>query len=346
MCSYIKKGRPSIENILAQFASVTKALTQYGGLPNLEQASAIWDDIWYVEAHNSTGIEGNTLVLREVKAVLQRRRAIGGKELKDYLEVEGYGKAAKWVYAQARAPKTFIPEGLISITELRFIHELLLESLWKVEPHKNALASEKPGSFREHDILPFGGGMTPPTFPLVLSNITAWIDKVNHLGVEVKNEGIDAYDLPLRLARLHCEFERIHPFLDGNGRTGRLALNLILVRLGFPPAIILKSRREQYLKALDCADKGNDSPLGVIIAKAVIDNVHRFIIPQMAEGSNRVRLDSMVTKNISYAALRQAANRGRLEAEIGDDGFWYSTPQALNEYIKTKYQRNPPARKG
>jgi len=56
--------------------------------------------------------------------------------------------------------------------------------------------------------------------------------------------------LPLTLARLHCSFERIHPFIDGNGRVGRLVLNLILVRLGWPPAIIYKRARDRYLTAL------------------------------------------------------------------------------------------------
>jgi fido (protein-threonine AMPylation protein) len=341
MNSVIKRrGRPSTQKIFSQFASVMKSLTEYGGLPNQEQASEIWDDIWYVEAHNSTGIEGNTLILREVKAMLKTKRAIGGKELKDYLEVEGYGKAAKWVYAQARAPKIFTPEGLLSLTELRYIHELLLGSLWKVEPHKNALSSETPGSFRHHDILPFKGGMTPPSFPLVPPEVMAWIDQVNNLGAQLKNGDVAAETIPLRLSELHCQFERIHPFLDGNGRTGRLALNLILVRLGFPPAIILKSRREQYIKALNQADQNDYTPLAVIIAKAVIDNVHRFIVPKFAQGSDWVRLESLVTKDMTYQALRQAAGRGKLEAKIGDDGYWYSTSQALNEYRKNKYKRH------
>jgi Fic family protein len=163
-----RPGRPSNRLIFARFVETVKKLAKYGGFPSLEQASDIWDDIWYVEAHNSTGIEGNTLALKEVKALLQHGRSVGGKKLKEYLEVEGYGKAAKWVYSQARAPKTFIPDGLLSITELRFIHELLLESLWKVAPHKNALPSETPGAFRKHDILPFDEGMTPPPFPDVL----------------------------------------------------------------------------------------------------------------------------------------------------------------------------------
>ena len=56
--------------------------------------------------------------------------------------------------------------------------------------------------------------------------------------------------VPLALARSHCSFERIHPFIDGNGRVGRLVLNLILVRLGWPPAIIYKRARDRYLTAL------------------------------------------------------------------------------------------------
>jgi Fic family protein len=332
-------GRPSSRLIFARFAEVVKNLAEYGGLPSLEQASDIWDDIWYAEAHNSTGIEGNTLVLREVKMLLQQGRSIGGKQLKEYLEVEGYGKAAKWVYSQARAPKTFIPEGLLAITELRFIHELLLESLWKVQPPKNALLSETPGAFRQHDILPFSGGMTPPPFTDVLPQVMTWVEMANQFGEDVKNKKIDTGAISLKLAEIHCSFERIHPFLDGNGRTGRLVLNLILVRLGFPPAIILKARREQYLKSLDQADRGNYTPLATIIAKAVLDNVHRFIVPSLAQHSDLVLLDSLVTKKISYQALRQAAYRGRLESKVGSDGFLYSSRKAVTAYLNSKYQR-------
>jgi hypothetical protein len=65
-----RPGRPSNRLIFARFVETAKKLAEYGGLPSLEQAGDIWDDIWYVEAHNSTGIEGNTLALKEVKALL------------------------------------------------------------------------------------------------------------------------------------------------------------------------------------------------------------------------------------------------------------------------------------
>jgi hypothetical protein len=118
-----------------------------------------------------------------------------------------------------------------------------------------------------------------------------------------------------------------------------LVLNLILLRLGFPPAIILKTRREQYLKALSQADSGNCTSLAAIIAKGVLDNVHRFIMPSFAKNADWVLLDSLVTKQISYQALRQAVYRGRLESKIGDDGFLYSTRKAVAEYLRSKYKR-------
>jgi Uncharacterized conserved protein len=71
----------------------------------------------------------------------------------------------------------------------------------------------------------------------------------------------------------HAAFERIHPFIDGNGRVGRLLTNLLLVRLGYPPAIIQKRQRERYLKALAQADRSDAGPLGELIARAVIDNL-------------------------------------------------------------------------
>ena len=79
--------------------------------------------------------------------------------------------------------------------------------------------------------------MRPPPWPEVSAMVTDWIGEVQALGRE--GEGIE----PEALAKVHARFEQIHPFLDGNGRTGRLVLNLLLVRLGYPPAIIFKGDR-------------------------------------------------------------------------------------------------------
>jgi Fic family protein len=72
---------------------------RFGGLPSPEKAEAIWSDIWHLEAHHSTALEGNTLVLRQVEVLLQDGKTIGARPLKDYLEVHGYAQAAIWVTA-------------------------------------------------------------------------------------------------------------------------------------------------------------------------------------------------------------------------------------------------------
>ena len=97
-----RKPRSRIYEFLEEEIAVLRE--RYGGLPSPLEARDIWGDIWHQEAHNSTAIEGNTLVLKEVELLLREGKAVGDKPLKDYLEVEGYGRAAEWVYDQARDP--------------------------------------------------------------------------------------------------------------------------------------------------------------------------------------------------------------------------------------------------
>ncbi|MHB1137268.1 MAG: Fic family protein, partial [Coriobacteriia bacterium] len=94
------RGRPSRIAVYQRFATAIDELGKYGGLPTPVEAKQLWDDVWHLEAHHSTAIEGNTLVLREVEQLLEQGRAVGSKELKDYMEVLGYAEAARWVYEQ------------------------------------------------------------------------------------------------------------------------------------------------------------------------------------------------------------------------------------------------------
>jgi hypothetical protein len=145
--------------------------------------------------------------------------------------------------------------------------------------------------------------------------------------------------MPERLARIHDHFERIHPFIDGNGRTGRLVLNLLLVRLGYPPIVVLKRQRAAYLAALQKADAGDVGPLGELLARAMYDNLNRFIVPNLAGPARLVPLAALVNEEFSLAALRQAAQRGRLDAVQGSDGVWRSSRTAVDRYKKIKGQR-------
>jgi Fic family protein len=335
-----RKGRPSRETVYQRFAAAVDELGHFGGLPIASEARQIWDDIWYLEAHNSTALEGNTLALREVEVLLEEGRAVGAKALKDYMEVLGYAEAARWVYGQAIDPGGWSTGELLSVTEIRNVHRVLMAKVWEVAPHPNATERETPGSFREHDIHPFGGGMQPPPWPEVPSLVVDWVSEVVRLGAGINSGEVEARAVPAELAGTHSRFERIHPFLDGNGRAGRLILNLLLVRLGYPPAVIFKRQRNAYLDGLDRADKADPAPLAELIARAVIDNLHRFVVPNIAGPARLVPLASLATETMSYEALRQAARRGRLEAEQGSDGLWRSSRRAVIAYERSRFSRH------
>jgi Fic family protein len=332
------RGRPSRTAVFQRFATAIDELGRYGGLPSPVEAKQLWDDVWHLEAHHSTALEGNTLVLREVEQLLEQGRAVGSKELKDYMEVLGYSEAARWVYEQGVAPVEFQHDGLISVTEVRHIHELAMAKVWEVAPNPNAYPDEAPGSFRQHDIRPFPGGMTPPTHPLVSAGVASWVEQVNRFGAALADGTLGLADVPEALARIHVDFERLHPFIDGNGRAGRLLLNLILTRLGWPPIVIFKEQRGRYIKALDRADHDDLGPLAEIIVRAVVDNLHR-LIPNIAGPAKYVPLEALADKEYSLAALKQAAGRGRLEAIIGTDGRYRSSRAAVEAYRASKYAR-------
>lgn len=329
-----RRGRPpreaAYERLRVQIGELRERL---GGLPSPVEAEGIWRGIWLEEAHHSTAVEGNTLVLKQVELLLAEGRAVGNKELREYLEVRGYATAADWVYGRGIEPGEWVDGELISLTELRHVHTLAMTPVWDVAPHPQATDREAPGSLREHDIEEFPSGMRPPAWPEVPALIGDWVSHTQTLGET------DGSASPEALASAHARFEQIHPFLDGNGRTGRLVLNLLLIRLGYPPAIIYKGARARYLAALRRADQGDPGPLGEFIARAILDNLYKFIVPAIAGPARLVPLPALATAEISANALRVAAIRGRLKAAKAADGTWRSSRAWVDEYTASRYKR-------
>lgn len=323
-----ERGRPARSAVFAALDREMDELRRLGGLPAPGEAREIWKRIWYEEAHHSTAIEGNTLLLKQVRILLEEGRAVGNEELAQYLEVQGYAEAAEWVYQQATAASSQAPTDHITLTELRHIHRTLVESVWRVRPPEQLVAGEGPGSFRLHEIEVFPGGMRPARFSAIHPMITDWLRDAN----AAPPSGVHVME---HLARLHAEFEQIHPFRDGNGRAGRLALNLMLVRRGFAPALVYKRDRTKYLSALRRADRGNVGSLAELVARSVKDGLDRFLLPALAGPGSLLPLAALEDRDVSLLALRRAAQAGRLRA-THQNGRWYSTKRDVAAYKKSR----------
>ena len=173
--------------------------------------------------YNSNAIEGNTLTLRETDMVL-RGLTIDKKSLKEHLEVIGHKEAFDYV------KQLVIENAKISEKLIKDIHYLVL-----------ADKKDDRGVYRRIPVRIIGAAHEPVQPYLI-------IPKMEELLEQYKNS---TEDIVTKLARFHIEFEDIHPFIDGNGRTGRLLINLELMKAGYPPIDIKFSDRLKYYEAFD-----------------------------------------------------------------------------------------------
>lgn len=173
--------------------------------------------------YNSNAIEGNTLTLRETDMVL-RGLTIAQKPLKDHMEAVGHKEAFEFIQGLI---KDQVP---LSESIIKQIHYLVL-----------ADKKDDRGVYRKVPVRIMGAKHEPVQPYLIQSKmeqlLKSYINSTEHI-------------IP-RLARFHIEFEGIHPFIDGNGRTGRLLVNMELMKAGYPPIDIKFSDRVAYYKAFD-----------------------------------------------------------------------------------------------
>jgi hypothetical protein len=146
----------------------------------------------------------------------------------------------------------------------------------------------------------------------------------------------------IHAARHHAWFERIHPFIDGNGRVGRLILDLLLIEKGYPPAVILKEQRPRYLEALEMSDEGNHYPLAEVIARSVSGALAKFLIPKLAGEAKLVPLSALAAQG-PYKAnyLRQLVFHGRLKA-VKEGSLYLSSRAWLQDYVDGRDPRGGP----
>lgn len=187
---------------------------------------------WVLEwTYNSNAIEGNTLTLKETKVVLEGI-TIGGKSMLEHFEVINHKEAIDYVEAVI-AGGEFFSEHLI-----KSIHQLVLKNI----------DANNAGVYRRENVLIAGAEHRPPDYLQVPGQMTALVQAYQ----DFSGHPIE------RAARLHVDFVKIHPFVDGNGRTARLLMNFDLMKAGFLPVIFKAADRLAYYEALDKAHTKND----------------------------------------------------------------------------------------
>ncbi|MCG5075474.1 Fic family protein [Paraburkholderia tagetis] len=194
--------------------------------------------------YHSNAIEGNTLTLRETKVVLEGI-TVGGKTLREHFEATNHRDAILYV------EEIVARDEPLSEWQIRNIHSLVLKGI----------NDGQAGRYREENVVIAGASTTPPDFlhlPAEMAALIQW------------HEGAADLHPLVRAAELHTRFVKIHPFVDGNGRTGRLLLNFELMKAGYPPAIIRKEDRLSYYDALDEACVSADfGAITRLVAQAV-----------------------------------------------------------------------------
>ncbi len=180
-----------------------------------------------------------------------------------------------------------------------------------------------------------GATYTPPhprEVPQLMADWVAWLD----------DDGL-AYPPVLRAALAHVVFEVIHPFSDGNGRVGRLLLNLMLMREGYPPALLPQEWRTGYIHGLHLAQtSGNHSPIGNLIGRAVEQALDRYL--ESIEASDAIPLPlSEVAERTGERAehLAWLIRKGRLSA-VKRGRRWFATVEAVERYRREVAGREIP----
>lgn len=280
------------------------------------------DDWFLVElTYTSNAIEGNTLTRAETALVVEKGLTIGGKSLKEHFEVNNHVHALEWVKQQVSKTIDNIDED----TVLR-IHRFILESI----DEANA------GSYRNISVRISGAAVVlpnPQKVPRLMAEFIQWLH-----AAEIN---------PIELAAMaHYKFVTIHPFVDGNGRTGRLLMNLILMIHGYPPAIIRPEDRLAYIKSLEKAQMGGslDGYLA-LIAQSVdrsLDIYLKAVKGQDASQSENVstllKIGQLAAKtDTSVSTIRFWVQEALLEiTSTTPSGYWLFSLETIDRIEKIK----------
>jgi Fic family protein len=272
------------------------------------------EQIYLEWTYNSNAIEGNTLSIQETEMVLREGITIGNKSLREHFEVINHNDSIKYL-EEVIKKKTPISAELI-----RSIHQIILKNI----------DDEQGGMFRKGQVRIVGSRHLPPNplkiYDLIEELISWYFSNQKKLSI------------PELSALFHFKLVHIHPFIDGNGRTARLLMNLILMQKGFPPAVILNVDRKKYYRVFRKADTGEtedfENFIGRSIERSLIIYLNTVEGPKEKGSQGYISLKE-ATKHCKYSMeyLSFLARTGKLSA-IKFNRNWMTTIEAIKDYSR------------
>lgn len=270
--------------------------------------------------YNSNAIEGNSLTLKETYLVINEGMTIKGKPLKDHLEAKSHKEALDYLYSLVEKDK----KNTVSERFIRSLNQIVMQDIEKVWA----------GKYRNSAVIIGGADHKPPEaleVPRLMRSLIDWVGDNKKKMHPVELAGI-----------LHHKLVFIHPFFDGNGRTSRLAMNIVLMQSGFPLVIVLKNDRKRYYRTLSLADQGDYAPFVSFIASAVertLDIYLKILTPSKKGGEKFVPLAELAKKtNFTEKYLNLLARNGKLEAHK-EGRNWLSSKEALKRYLEGRERK-------
>jgi Fic family protein len=269
--------------------------------------------------YHSNAIEGNRLTLKETLLVLREGMTVKGKNFQEHLEAKNHEEAMEFLFEMVDSKKRLT----LSHQVIRQLHQLVVKDT----------EDSSAGSYRKTDVQIMGSKHRPAPGYQVQAQMTEFLKWMT-----INEKKFHPVEFA---AVVHHRFVAIHPFEDGNGRTGRLLMNLLLMRKGYPIAIILKTDRTKYYGALDKADRGELQSIARLTAQAVERTLNTYLaaVTRSSAKTELVPLSELAKKSkFSAKYLQLLVRKGLLQAQK-EGRNWMSSLRALETYEKNRLRK-------
>ncbi len=272
-------------------AEVLKQIQQYFRIKNI---------------HHSNAIEGNRLDYGETRMVVEQGLTITGKPLKDSLEAHNLAHAMD--FFEELASKTDHP---ITAHDVRQIHAAILKGI----------DDTKGGKYRLSEVEISGSQYKPPTYikvPDMMEQFSGWLERIT------SPTYISEISPVILACAAHTWFVYIHPFVDGNGRTARILMNLVLIRHGYPISIVTRDDRARYYDALETSQLSDLTPFIALVCDTLEESLDEY---EKAVKEQREKIEW--ARSLMSQVKTQQENKVRVQYDV-----WRSAMELLRGYFK------------